>query len=77
MRGGTGVIAAQSDCPFRATALYRMRVEPWPQAAEGLNARERGQLVHATMAAFWRDVGSHAALQASTTRQCASASTTR
>ncbi len=64
VRGGAGIIAAQSDCPFRATAHYRMRVEPWPEAAEGLNARERGQLVHATMAAFWRDVGSHETLQA-------------
>ena len=65
LRGGVGVIAAQSDCPFRATARYRMRVEPWPEAADGLNASERGQLVHAAMAAFWRNVGSHAALQAS------------
>jgi len=64
LRGGVGVIAAQSDCPFRATARHRMRVEPWPEAAEGLNARERGQLVHAAMAAFWRNVGSHATLQA-------------
>ncbi len=39
IRGGAGIIAAQSDCPFRATALHRMRVEPWPEAAEGLNAR--------------------------------------
>jgi RecB family exonuclease len=64
VRGGAGVIAAQSDCPFRATARYRLRVEPWPEAAEGLNARERGMLVHAAMAAFWRDVGDHAALLA-------------
>ena len=64
LRGGAGIIAAQSDCPFRATALYRLRVEPWPGAAEGLNYLERGQLVHAAMAAFWRDVGSQAALQA-------------
>jgi RecB family exonuclease len=64
VRGGAGIIAAQSDCPFRATARYRMRVEPWPDAAEGLNARERGQLVHATMAVFWRDMGSHEELQA-------------
>ncbi len=64
LRGGVGVIAAQSDCPFRATARYRMRAEPWPEAAEGLDARERGQLIHAAMAAFWRNVGSHAALQA-------------
>jgi hypothetical protein len=28
VRGGAGVVAAQSDCPFRATARYRLRVEP-------------------------------------------------
>src|SRR4030095_2347098 len=64
MRGGAGVVAAQSDCPFRATARYRLRVEPWPEPAEGLKARERGMLVHAAMAACWRDVGDHAALRA-------------
>ena len=63
-RGGAGAIAAQSDCPFRATARYRLRVEPWPAAAEGLNYMERGHLVHAAMAAFWRHTGSHAALVA-------------
>jgi ATP-dependent helicase/nuclease subunit B len=64
IRGGAGLVAAQSDCPFRATAYHRMGVKPWEQAAEGLNARERGQLVHEAMAAFWRDVRTHAALQA-------------
>jgi probable DNA repair protein len=63
-RGGAGAIAAQSDCPFRATARYRLRVEPWTSATEGLNYMERGHLVHAAMAAFWRDVGSHASLVA-------------
>ena len=62
VRGGARLIAAQSDCPFRATACFRLRVEPWPEAAEGLNAKERGQLIHEAMAAFWRDVGTHAAL---------------
>ena len=63
-RGGAGAIAAQSDCPFRTTARYRLRVDPWPAAAEGLNYMERGHLVHAAMAAFWRHTGSHAALVA-------------
>ncbi len=35
---GAGAIAAQSDCPFKAMAQYRLRVEPWPDAAEGLSA---------------------------------------
>ncbi len=62
--GGTGAIAAQSDCPFMATARYRLRAEAWPRSAEGLSPLERGQLAHALMAAFWRDVRTHDAFVA-------------
>jgi probable DNA repair protein len=62
--GGAGAIAAQSDCPFKAMAQYRLRVEPWPDAAEGLSPSERGQLVHAMMAAFWNGVVTHDTLVA-------------
>ncbi len=62
LKGGAGVIAAQADCPFRAVAQYRLDARPWPRAAEGLDYMERGQLVHASLAEFWRDVRTHAAL---------------
>jgi ATP-dependent helicase/nuclease subunit B len=62
LKGGAGVIAAQADCPFRATAVYRLDAQPWPRAAEGLDPMERGQLVHASLAEFWRDVRTQAAL---------------
>ncbi len=62
--GGTGAIAAQSDCPFMAMARYRLRAEPWPDAVEGLSPLERGQLAHTLMAAFWRDLRTHDALEA-------------
>lgn len=61
--GGTGAIEAQSDCPFEATAKYRLRTEPWPDAIEGLSPRERGQLMHLLMAAFWRELRTHDALE--------------
>lgn len=64
VRGGTGLIAAQGDCPFRAVAIHRLRVDRWPLSQDGLSAIERGILVHATMAAFWRDVRDHATLLA-------------
>ena len=51
--GGSGIVAAQSDCPFKAVARHRLRMEPWPVAPPGLSAQERGMLLHATMAAFW------------------------
>jgi len=64
VRGGSGVIEAQADCPFMATARHRLRADPWPSPVAGLSRQERGQLVHALMAAFWRAVGSHEALLA-------------
>ena len=62
--GGAALIEAQSDCPFRASARFRLRVDAWPDPVDGLSAMERGILVHAAFAAFWRAVGSHAALVA-------------
>jgi probable DNA repair protein len=62
--GGTTLVAAQSDCPFQAMARFRLATRPWPQPAAGLRPFERGILVHAALAAFWRDIRDHAALVA-------------
>ena len=66
--GGTGIVAAQSDCPFKAVARHRLSVDTWPQAPSGLSPQERGKLLHATMATFWnalRDQATLAALEPS------------
>ena len=63
-RGGAGLVEQQSDCPFRAFAVQRLRVRPWPRATYGLSAAERGNLVHAALAAFWQRVGTRDALAA-------------
>lgn len=59
---GSGLIAAQSDCPFQALASRRWHADPWPGPGIGLTAMERGSLVHAALAAFWRAIGDHASL---------------
>jgi len=59
---GSGLIEAQSACPFQAVASARWRAEAWPVAAIGLTALERGSLVHAALAAFWRETGDHSTL---------------
>jgi probable DNA repair protein len=56
LRGGATLIEAQSACPFQAMARFRLRAEGWPDAYAGLAPTERGKLVHAAFAAFWRDV---------------------
>ncbi len=61
-RGGTGIIESQSTCPFQAFARYRLIADAWPETSEGLTARERGILLHATLAALWDDLGDQATL---------------
>lgn len=64
IRGGARAIQMQSDCPFQAVARHRLRVERWPAVKPGLAPSERGQLVHATLAAFWSAVVDRARLLA-------------
>jgi probable DNA repair protein len=60
--GGARIVEAQGDCPFKAIGSCRLDVEPWPAVVTGLTASERGILVHAALAAFWREVRDHHAL---------------
>ena len=64
LRGGAALFEAQSDCPFRAVAAFRLRAEPWPRREEGLSAAERGQLAHLALASFWRRVRDRRTLDA-------------
>ena len=62
--GGASLLEKQSDCPFRAVAVHRLKTEPWPKPFDGLSPIERGRLVHGALAAFWREVRDHATLAA-------------
>ncbi len=62
VRGGTAILADQAACPFRAFARHRLRAEPLESPEPGLDAPDRGTLLHALMSRLWRDIGSHARL---------------
>lgn len=64
VKAGSGLVAAQSECPFQTLASKRWRADPWPEAATSLTPMERGTLVHAALAAFWRATGDRASLLA-------------
>jgi probable DNA repair protein len=51
--GGTRVLADQAACPFRAYAHHRLRAKDLEIPADGLDARDRGNLLHALMAEVW------------------------
>jgi ATP-dependent helicase/nuclease subunit B len=61
-KGGTQVIRHQSACPFRAFAEHRLGARPLERAQLGLDAAERGSLMHKVLEIFWRQTGNSAAL---------------
>src|SRR5204863_4074658 len=61
-RGGTRVLADQAMCPFRAFARWRLGADEMEEPAPGLDARDRGKLLHALMREIWTRVRSHSNL---------------
>jgi probable DNA repair protein len=64
LRSGVSVFRDQAACAFRAFAAHRLGADGIEHPREGLNALERGTLVHEALAFFWTDVRTHAALAA-------------
>jgi ATP-dependent helicase/DNAse subunit B len=53
LRGGAGILTSQSNCPFLAFATGRLATEAFEPAASGLNARQRGILLHNLLHRVW------------------------
>jgi probable DNA repair protein len=51
--GGSSVLTAQSQCPFKAFATARLDARGWTPAEAALTAAQRGQLMHAVLHAIW------------------------
>lgn len=55
VRGGSSVLTAQSQCPFKAFATARLGAQAWEPAEAGLTALQRGQLLHEVLHRIWDD----------------------
>jgi probable DNA repair protein len=51
--GGSSVLTAQSQCPFKAFATARLGAQGWDAAEAGLTASERGLLLHEVLHSVW------------------------
>ncbi len=69
--GGTRLFADQSDCPFRAFANHRLGAVPVAEPESGLDARNRGNLVHSILEQVWTELQDHAALLAASDAELA------
>ncbi len=62
--GGTGLLRDQAACPFRAGARHRLHAKTPEVPHAGLDALERGMLVHNVLAKVWSQLRTSDALQA-------------
>jgi probable DNA repair protein len=52
-RGGSGLLAAQAACPFRATARFRLDAQPLAEPTTAADAALQGGLVHELLQRLW------------------------
>ena len=64
MRGGATVLQLQAACGFRAFAEMRLRATEMEDVELGMDARERGNVVHKVLEAFWNEVKTQDVLKA-------------
>jgi probable DNA repair protein len=62
-RGGTLVIQDQAACPFRAYARHRLGARSESPREPGLDARDRGSLIHGILQEIWTSLESSASLE--------------
>lgn len=63
-RGGSALFKSQADCPFQAFAKLRLNAQPLATPTVGLDAAERGNLLHGALEWLWGELRDHAALLA-------------
>jgi probable DNA repair protein len=66
VEGGARLVEDQSACPFRAFARHRLGAATLVEGLPGLDAVDRGTLLHDALAVLWRGIGSSVALLAAT-----------
>lgn len=54
-QGGSSLLRDQAQCPFRSFALHRLRASTLEQPCWGLNAQQRGTLLHDVLRRFWQE----------------------
>jgi len=63
LRGGTGLLAAQSACPFKAFAVHRLNARAMETPGSGVDPATRGSFVHAALSELWASLRDSSALK--------------
>jgi ATP-dependent helicase/nuclease subunit B len=68
--GGSRILKLQAACPFRAFADIRLKAKPLTSVRLGLNASERGDILHQCLLDFWKGLNSQDELNALSDHEC-------
>ena len=56
--GGSFILKAQANCPFKSFADHRLHLEPLQVPTYGLSAQHRGTIIHAILENIWKELRS-------------------
>ena len=59
IQGGTQLFKDQAACPFQAFARHRLHTQDIPITDIGLNALDRGNVIHHTLEILWHQIRDH------------------
>jgi probable DNA repair protein len=62
-RGGARLLELQASCPFRAQAELRLGARALEEPGMGVDAAERGDLIHEALAVLWQELGDQQTLK--------------
>lgn len=62
--GGSFLVRSQSACPFRAFATHRLDIVPLGETTPGIEAKDKGSLLHAALEYIWTHIRSQSELAA-------------
>lgn len=68
-KGGASLFKHQADCPFRAFSRFRLGAYGIAAPETGLNARDRGSLLHHSLEIIWKKINSQEQLLKLTTAE--------
>jgi ATP-dependent helicase/nuclease subunit B len=60
--GGASILELQSRCPFKAQAQLRLKAQPLPSVAVGVQPSDRGGILHQVLQDLWGALGTQSAL---------------
>ncbi len=56
LKGGISLISNQSECPFRAFAVHRLKSHELPKFVYGIPPKDIGTMLHLVLEHFWKDM---------------------